>query len=1126
MKKPQLVLFLVLLVVVPSFSEEPGSVGGTVTDAKGVPIPGADVLVFDCEGNKLIEALTELEGSFTFRELPVGACRIDVEIVGFLKSAGNAIDTSTADGSCLEIHMESLPRPAGAEIQKQDEMQAESVPDLPFFQDAEVTDLPGLSQYQPFPSESVNEGDSQVSSTDNLLLINGNSVTLDSGNLDDPDFLRNIMDSARMMGFGLEEFGPGSQSGPGSGGEGGGFTAMQGGPGGGGPGGGGPGFVRMGGRGGPGAMFQQSKIEGSLFETYSNSALNARSYSLTGETLPKPVQIQNNFGITLGGVLPFFGTQSGSQRGFSGRGPGRGGMPGGQPGWSVTYSGSRNRNALDILTTVPTALERSGDFSQTFVQTLVEDPVTGQKAIAYQPVQLYTDPNDPSSAFTGIDEVGAIDPAAAGLLEFIPDANLPCEPGVPCVNNYALQRSLINVSDEVQARVTGLRIASKLNLSVDYSLSRRNSQNAAVFPDLDSTQDTFSQRMGISSTTMFPQRIIVNWRINFDRSRNESTNSFANNRNVADEFGITGVSRDPINWGPPTINFTSYGNLSLSAPAFDRNQNFSISGSLNKIGIRHSLRTGADINWSQRNTQSDSNGRGAFTFTGYATVLYDSEGNQVMGTGYDFADFLLGLPYSTSRRYVDTSVNPMGNSLYLRSRSWNLYVMDNWQIRSNLTLNYGIRYEYAGPTYEKYDRLVSLDTSPDLQEVDRVFPNQEGPLSGQYFSRSVVNPDRNNFAPRIGIAWRPSNRLPIVVRAGYGVGYDTSGYASIARQMVNQAPFALNQNLATSSSNLLTLQNGFPVDPNTDILNTYAIDPDYRAAYAQQWNLDIQTQLFRIYSLNITYSGAKGTGLDIMRAPVRTESGYSYLYQTNGGNSIYHGLDIQVSRRFSRGVNLRGSYTFSKSIDNASGSGGASIAQNDADLGAERSLSSQDRRHNFQTNFVYEFPFGQNRMFFSSASDTVLNFVSGWTVNGNLSLSSGTPLTARYASSSGSSSGAALYSSLRPDSTGLPVNLSREERAIDRYFNTAAFTIPAGEYGNVGRNTIIGPGTYLVNLSIRKGFNLDDNFRRLDLSWQIQNLLNHANWSRVETTLNALNFGQVTGVGAMRSMTFNLRIRF
>jgi len=1121
MKSLQLVFLLVLLAAVPSFPVDPGAVGGTVVDTKGVPIPGADVIVFDGQGARLVEALTDLDGSFAFKELPAGVYRIDVSIVGFLKSAGNTIDTFAANGAYLEIHLESLPRPEGAEIQNQAETKQDSEPDLPSFQNAEVTDLPGLNQYQPFSYESGSEPNSPASSSDSLLLINGNALTLDSGNLNDPDFLRNITDSARMMGFRIEEFGPPNQSGPGNMEGPGGFSGM-----GGGPGGGGPGFVGMGGRGGRGAMFRQSKVEGSLFETYSNSALNARSYSLTGQSLPKPVLIQNNFGITLGGVLPFIGTQSGSQRGFQGRGPGRGGMPGAQPGWSVTYSGGRNRNALDVLTTVPTAAERVGDFSQTFVQALVTDPETGSESVVSQPVKLYLDPNDPASSFTRIEEVGAIDSAAQGLLEYIPEANLPCEPGIPCVNNYALQRSLKNSSDQVQARVTGLRITSKLNLSVNYNMRRGNSLNADIFPDLDSRQKNFSQGIGVSGTTMFPQRIIVNWRVNYDRTRTENTNLFAHNRNVADELGITGVSQDPVNWGPPNINFTSYGSLSLASPSLNRNQNFNVSGSLNKIGTRHSIRTGGDVRWSQRNSQGDSNGRGTFSFTGYATVLYDSEGSQVRGTGYDLADFLLGLPYSTSRRYVDTDINPMGNVLYLRNRSWNVYVMDNWQVRSNLTFNYGIRYEYMGPTYEKYDRLVGLDASSDLQEVDRVFPNQTGALSGEYFSRSIVNPDRNNFAPRIGIAWRPSNRLPLVVRTGYGIGYNTGGYSSIVSQLVNQAPFALTQNLATSPSNSLTLRNGFPLDPIDNVLNTYAIDPHYKAAYAQQWNLDIQTRLFNIYSLNITYSGAKGTALDLMRSPLLFGNGYSYLYQTNGASSIYHGLDIQASRRFSRGVNIRGTYTFSKSIDNASAGGGASIAQNDADLAAERSLSSQDRRHNFRMNFTYEFPFGQNRMFFSGASATVLNFVSGWTVNGDLTLASGTPVTARYPSSSGSISGSALYSSLRPDSTGQPVSLSRDERTTGRYFNTAAFTIPAGAYGNVGRNTIIGPGTYLMNFSIRKGFNLDDNYRRLDLNWQIQNLLNHANWSSIGTTLNALNFGQVTGVRSMRSMTVDLRIRF
>ena len=144
------------------------------------------------------------------------------------------------------------------------------------------------------------------------------------------------------------------------------------------------------GRGGRGASFKQPVIEGSITETYSNSALNARNYSLTGQTLDKPVQIGNNFSLTVGGTIPFLKSKSKSstQRGFAGMGPVS------TPGWSFTYGGNRNRSAMDVLTTVPTDLERAGDFSQTYVQTSSIDAQTGRQSVVAQPVQLYSNPND------------------------------------------------------------------------------------------------------------------------------------------------------------------------------------------------------------------------------------------------------------------------------------------------------------------------------------------------------------------------------------------------------------------------------------------------------------------------------------------------------------------------------------------------------------------------------------------------------------------------------------------------------------------------------------------------------------------------------------------------------------
>jgi hypothetical protein len=1127
-------LLVCLCLVGVALAQGSVSIGGRVIDLKGVPVPAATVRLLLGDQVKA-EALTDVDGSFAFQDQAPGIYKIDIEMPGFLKAVKDALDTEQEANRNLTITLQSTPppprpKPTPTRTPNAQTASTQTNQETTSFQTVQTTDLPGMQQFQ--QDTALGGTESTVPRQDNILLINGNSASLDSGNLGDPGFRQEMMNSARMMGFQLDVFDPAAQGGAagrggarggaaGIGGDAGGGMGGGGGRGGGGPGGG----FRMGGPGGRGGVFQQPKIQGNVSETFSNSALNARAYSLTGQTLDKPVQIGNNYNITLGGVFPFIKPRTttsntaarGGGGGGGGRGGGRGGM-GGQPGWTFTYSGSRNRSAQNVLTTVPTDLERAGDFSQSLVQVGIVDPATGQRTTVVQPVRLYRDPNNPTSVFT---KLTTVDPVALGLLPFIPQQNLPCPVGLPCVNNYAIQRSVPGTSDQIQGSVSGLRLGSRDNFAVNYSMRRGSSLNPSTFPGLDSTRTNFGQNIGISGTHAWKARLMSNWRITLNRTRTEGTNSFAYQQDVEGGLGITGVSREPINYGPPTINLTNYGDISLAAPSLNRNQTFSISSGINIMGSKHSFQIGGDVSWLQRNTRSDSNARGTFTFNGYATTGLDSQGRQIAGTGNDFADYLLGLPYSTSRRFADPVKNPWGNATYLRNRTYSLYIQDNWRARSTLTLNLGLRYEYNGPSFEKYDRLVSLDAAPGFTSVAQVFPDQTGPLSGQHFSRSLVNPDRFNLGPRIGIAWRPNARSRFVIRTGYGLFNDSSAYSSIVGQLVNQPPFAVTQNLPTDSSNPLTLQNGFPTNPNITILNTYAIDPLYRPAYVQQWNLDIQTQLSRLYVLTVTYMGSKGTGISVTRAPNRTGNAGNFTFQTNGGSSVLQAVNFQLARRFSHGFNMQNQYTLSKSIDDVP----SGVAQNDANLAAERARSSQDQRHSFQTTFAYELPVGQNRKFFAAASTKLLNFIAGWNINGTFTLASGTPLTARYTGSSGSS-GAALYNSLRADATGVSPSIPWGDRTRLQYFNPIAFAIPLGTYGNAGRNTITGPGNNMLNLSIHKVFRLDENSRRLDFSWQVQNFLNHPNWGGVSTTVNALNFGQVTSVRGMRSMTMNLRINF
>jgi trimeric autotransporter adhesin len=1100
-------------------AQETATVGGKITDTQNVPIPGATVSLVGSDHAKAVESLAKVDGSFLFQGLTPGVYRLEVEMTGFQKATREEIDTAVDLSRSLTIVLKPLPRAGGAPPQA-GQGRGGQAPRLAGFRSAEVVDLPGSSQYQ---SETVTDPTSIASAqtASEPLVISGNSANLDVGDLNDPGFRQQMIDVGRQMGFNLEMFstigargGEGSmgvQSQMGAGGFGGDAPGGRGF--GGGRGGGAPSFSMN--RPGRAFRYKQPAVNASISEAYTNSALNAHSYSLTGQTLDKPVQIQNNYNITIGGVFPWLkstpSSGSGGGRGSGGPGGGRGGG-GGRSGWSFSYGGNRNRNPYEVLTTVPTALEREGDFSQTTLRT-------------GQPVQLY-DPSTSALFDNAKIPRARMNSATLALLQYIPKPNLS-----GAIQNYALERSLVNTSDQFQGSLNGLRITSSDTVGISYSQRRGSSTSGQPFPGLDSKQTSFGQNIGLSGSHRFKPRLSANWRISLNRTRSENTNAFAYAQNIEGELGITGVSQDPRNYGIPTINFTNYGALQLGIPSLSRNQTFSASGGINKIGGKHSLQGGADAAWSQRNQQSDSNARGAFAFTGYATSSFDATGLPIAATGYDFADYLLGFPYSSSRRYGSSNN-------YLRSRLYNFYIQDNWRMRSNLTLNLGLRYEYSGPAFEKFNHLVSLDVAPDFSAVAQVFPGQVGPLSGDYFPRSMVKPDRNNFGPRIGIAWKPKSRLPLVLRTGYGLFSYTSSYSSIINQLVGQSPFAVTQDILTTRLNPLTIQNGFPVDPDLTILNTYAIDPFYRQGSVQQWNLGVQTQISRLLSIDITYVGAKGTGLDRLRAPNRIVTGGTNLienagnfrYQTNGADSILHAATVSVSRRFSRGFNLNGSYRLSKSIDDSTGIGGGStVAQNDADLQAERSLSSFDQRHNFQSSFNYEFPIGQNRRFFSNASTKVLNFVAGWSISGNYSLSSGFPQTARVLGNVSNNSGTNVgaNNSERADYTRAEISLTGGGRTTTRFFNTDAFTIPAaGKFGTAGRNTIIGPGNNSLNLSLRKSFNLDENNRRVEFSWQVTNALNHPNWSAIGTTVNANDYGRVTGVRGMRSMTMNLRMNF
>ena len=466
-------------------------------------------------------------------------------------------------------------------------------------------------------------------------------------------------------------------------------------------------------------------------------------------------------------------------------------------------------------------------------------------------------------------------------------------------------------------------------------------------------------------------------------------------------------------------------------------------------------------------------------------------------------------------------------------------MQDEWKARSNLTFNAGLRYEYQGPYTEANNRIVNLDVEPGFGAVTPVCAGQAagsscsvllGPYTGA-FPNSLIQPDRNNFAPRLGVAWKPRNKM--VVRSGYGINYNLAQYGSIIQNLAFQPPFAVTAtntaSVCQSAGITLTLTVGFPTCQTAPVTNSYAVDKNYRLGYVQLWNLDVQYELPGDTVMNIGYNGSKGTHLDLVEAPNSTASGVRiagvqpFLFESSDGNSIYHGLSVRVRKRLRGGIAVSGVYTYSKSIDDASSIGGGAsvVAQNAFNLAAERGLSSFDQRHRFTGNWIYELPFGEGKKYVQTGRWA--HVLSGWLWSGDWTLATGMPLSPRilgnFSEVNGGVSGA-----LRPDVTGASIAVSNP--GVHEWFNPAAFIAPApGEYGDAGRNIIEGPGQITFDMSISKTFQFRET-RSLELRVTANNVFNHVQYTSVDTNLNSPTFGQVVTAGTMRRVTFTSRFRF
>ncbi len=1134
-----------------------------------MPIPGASVVISaaasaastaESSGTTVSTNLTtwtDVDGTFSAAIPSYGTYKVRVEMTAFATDTQQVvIDASHADAvanfelTLLSRTREASPQPRGpggpAVAQR-------GFQTLQALQNLAGQDAGGNSMSDVVPSGMPVPGIDPNSATESIA-VSGN--TSNSFNSMSGDELQQRINDARQQGggFGGGGFGPGGFGG----------------------GGGGRAFAIMGRRG-----FDINRPHGSLYYGIGDSAFNASPYALLGEPPMNPAYVQNSFGGSIGGPLNIPKIYHGGTKTF----------------FFVNYNGKRGENPFDQFSTVPTLLERQGNFSQT---TYTSGPEAGQLVEIFNPLTNAPFPCNPTC-----NTIPQINSAAQGLLQYIPMPNLPGD-----FQNFHFVTSANSNSDDLNVRVNhtigaapaggrrgpggGGRGAPRNNLTFGFHYHATGTNITNPFPSVGGNTSVRSFDVPIAYVRSIG-KLTNSLRFDFNRSRTSTQNLYAFVNDIDSYLGITGVSTNPFDWGLPSLSFADFTGLQDTTPQLLRNQTYTLSDYVVWTHGKHSWRWGGDFRFIQLNTETSSNARGAFTFSGYNTSQFVGAGvaapaKQVPGTGYDFADFLLGDPQTTSVEFGLISQD----NYHFRGNYWDLYAQDEWKMRGNLTLNLGVRYEYVSPLSELNNRIANLDLSPQVfnasptllpaSVVTPVCPDQplnQNQTCSATQPSSLVRPDRKGFAPRFGFAWKPFSKT--VVRGGYGINYNTGAYQTIVQRLAFQPPFSTTQTpiqpQVTELSNgtleptagELTLQNGFPSSLTSGITtNNYAVNPNYRFGYVQIRNLDIQQQLRPTLLLNIDYTGTKGTNLDILEAPNRTitplgiqtriSGVQAFTFENSVGDAEANAGSVRLRKRLANGFSIGGLYTFSKSIDDASsigagatssasspglgaggtgasgggatasaGSGANSVAQNPFDLSAERGLSSFNQTHKFTADYLWELPFGHDKHWLTE--NTPMRAIFGdWQWSGDWTIASGLPFSPNFQANASELNGG-TNGTLRPNVVpGQSIQISNH--SITKWFNTGAFTEPPEN----SQGQVVGYGNARRNSIIGPGSKVFDmaltkvipiqESRFLEFRAQATNVFNIPNYSAIGTTFNSPTFGRVTAVGAMRQITLTARFRF
>ena len=748
------------------------------------------------------------------------------------------------------------------------------------------------------------------------------------------------------------------------------------------------------------------------------------------------------------------------------------------------YEHTRLREGITRVSNVPTARERNGDFSQSLFPAPV-DPLSRQPF-----------PGGQIPSF-------AINPIGRAIAALYPLPNRD-ESFANYVSSPTLEDDVHQFDGKIEHNLGGgARLAARYSFSDRGLLEPFAGAAFAAVPGFGNDVARRGQNLGVTLTTA-SSSYVNDLRFGYTRV---SIGVFPDNTAVNNAaVGLPALTTNPRDLGLSLISVTGYSALGheYNNPQESTSDSFQIRDTATWVTGAHLLKLGGEWYGVKQSAYRDVQARGFLTFA--------SQGY----TGNALGDLLLGLPVLTGGADLDNPQN-------LRAHSWSLFAHDDWKATRKLSISAGVRYDYASPPVDKDDRANLYDAA-----TGTVVPVGTGGMP-----RGGFEADRNNISPRVGLAWTLDEDAQWVARAGYGTYYNQGALATSEGLFFNPPYFNLGVYFPAPGLPPLTVYDPFPSNfPVFIPQSATAYQRDLQTPWMEHWNVNVQRQIGRSRALEVAYVGSRGHDLISARDgnqpaaspnPVNLRPNPLYADITlieSRARSLYNSAQIKFVQRVEHGLSYLVGYTVGKSTDDASGfftsTGDPNFPQNSLDPAAEHARSSFDVRHRLSASASWDLPFSGNA------------WKDGWQLHAVAALESGRPFTVAVhpdidASNTGRSNLGFGYND-RPNVSGDPT-LTGGDRSEERWFNTAAFSMPAfGTFGNTGRNSVEGPGFKNVNLAVVKLLPVGG--AQLQLRFETFNLFNTTNFNLPDAFLGSPTFGQILSAGSPRRIQFGVRAVF